>query len=530
MQVIHYTIVLHNTGNVDLTGVSVTDPFADPGSLQFVGGDTNNDGKLDPTETWTYSATHTVTQQEINAGRNLMNTAFGDTDQTGPKDDSATTTVSQNPDFSIAKDATESSVDHAGQVIHYTIVLHNTGNVDLTGVSVTDPFADPGSLQFVGGDTNNNNTLELTEIWTYSATHTVSQQEMNAGQNLINTAFADTDQTGPKNDDATTTVSQNPDFSIAKDATESSVNHAGQVIHYSIVLHNTGNVDLTGVSVTDPFADPGSLQFVGGDTNNNNTLELTEIWTYSATHTVTQQEMNAGANLVNTAFADTDQTGPKDDNATTTVSRNPDLTIAKDAQEASVSQAGQIIHYTIVVTNTGNVDLTGVTIDDPFADAIPGVVLFSGDLDNDNILDTTETWTYTAQHTVTQAEITAGGNLVNTATVTTDQTPPKNDDATSTILATQLTVKDQLISLPPTADGMVAYTAYHSLSDCQTPANGVPAGGGFVTFGSAPFSGEIVVGPGTSFGETVWFTATFTPGGGGDSLTTGCTEMASTSP
>ena len=202
--------------------------------------------------------------------------------------------------------------------------------------------------------------------------------------NLVNTAFADTDQTGPKNDGATTTVTQNPDFSIAKDATESSVNHAGQVIHYSIVLHNTGNVDLTGVSVTDPFADPGSLQFVSGDTNNNGTLELTETWTYSATHTVTQAEINAGANLVNTAFADTDQTGPKDDDATTTVAQNPDLTIAKDADKASVSQAGQIIHYTIMVTNTGNVDLTGVTISDPFADAIPGAVLFSGDLDNDN--------------------------------------------------------------------------------------------------------------------------------------------------
>ena len=271
--VIHYTIVLHNTGNVDLTGVSVTDPFADPGSLQFVGGDTDNDGKLDLTETWTYSATHTVTQGEINNGANLVNTAFADTDQTGPKNDDATTTVSQNPDFSIAKDATESSVDHAGAVIHYTIVLHNTGNVDLTGVSVTDPFADPGSLQFVGGDTDNDGKLDLTETWTYSATHTVSQHEMNAGANLVNTAFGDTDQTGPKHDNATTTVSQNPDFSIAKDATELSVGAAGQVIHYTIVLHNTGNVDLTGVSVTDPFADPGSLQFVGGDTDNDGKLD-----------------------------------------------------------------------------------------------------------------------------------------------------------------------------------------------------------------------------------------------------------------
>ena len=230
----------------------------------------------------------------MNAGADLINTAFADTDQTGQKDDGATTTVTQSPDFSIAKDATELSVGAAGQVIHYTIVLHNTGNVDLTGVSVTDPFADPGSLQFVGGDTDNDGKLDVTETWTYSATHTVTQPEINAGQDLVNTAYADTDQTGSKNDDATTTITQSPDFSITKDATESSVDHAGQVIHYTIVLANTGNISLSGVSVTDPFADPGSLQFVGGDTNNDGKLDLTEMWTYSATHTVSQSEMNDG--------------------------------------------------------------------------------------------------------------------------------------------------------------------------------------------------------------------------------------------
>ena len=62
----------------------------------------------------------------MNVGANLVNTAFGDTDQTGPKDDSATTTVSQNPDFSIAKDATESSVDHAGagDPLHDRVAQH----------------------------------------------------------------------------------------------------------------------------------------------------------------------------------------------------------------------------------------------------------------------------------------------------------------------------------------------------------------------------------------------------------------------
>jgi hypothetical protein len=60
-------------------------------------------------------------------------------------------------------------------------------------------------------------------------------------------------------------------------------------------------------------------------------LETNETWHYTATHTVTQAEMNAGDDLVNVAIADTDQTEPEQDDATTTVDQNPDLTIVKDA-------------------------------------------------------------------------------------------------------------------------------------------------------------------------------------------------------
>ena len=72
--------------------------------------------------------------------------------------------------------------------------------------------------------------------------------------------------------------------------------------------------------------------------------------------------------------------------------------------------------FTITVENTGNVDLTGVVLTDTFAG---GAVLTSGD-DGDLILETDETWTYTADYTVTQADLNAGSDLVNVATVDTD--------------------------------------------------------------------------------------------------------------
>ena len=234
-----------------------------------------------------------------------------------------------HPDLTIVKDADKSSVDAAGQVIHYTISVDNSGNVDLTHPVVTDAFADAGSLTLVSGD-DGDGVLETNETWHYTATHTVTQAEMNAGNNLVNVAIADTDQTEPKQDDATTTVDQNPDLTIVKDADKSSVDAAGQVIHYTISVDNSGNVDLTHPVVTDSFADAGSLTLVSGD-DGDGVLETNETWHYTATHTVTQAEINAGDDLVNVAIADTDQTEPEDDDATTTVNQNPDLTIVKNA-------------------------------------------------------------------------------------------------------------------------------------------------------------------------------------------------------
>ena len=44
-------------------------------------------------------------------------------------------------------------------------------------------------------------------------------------------------------------------------------------------------------------------------------------------------------------------------------------------------------------------------------------------------MDVSETWQYTASHTVTQAELDAGTAIVNTATVTGDGATPDSDDA-----------------------------------------------------------------------------------------------------
>ena len=72
----------------------------------------------------------------------------------------------------------------------------------------------------------------------------------------------------------------------------------GDQVTYTITVENTGNVDLTNVVLDDSFADAGA-SYLSGDTDIDGVLDTDEIWTYSAQYTVTQDDLNSGADLIN---------------------------------------------------------------------------------------------------------------------------------------------------------------------------------------------------------------------------------------
>src|SRR5690606_8868125 len=93
---------------------------------------------------------------------------------------------------------------------------------------------------------------------------------------------------------------------------------------------------------------------------------------------------------------------------------------AKTAGTPSGSTAGSTIAYTFVVTNTGNVTITGLVVNDAQLDAAavcPVTTLAPG-----------EETTCTGTHTITQAEVDAGV-VDNSATAT--GTPPTGPSVTS---------------------------------------------------------------------------------------------------
>ena len=353
-ETLNYTITVANTGNTTLTGVVVTDPNANAGSI-VRGADAvgDNDGLLEVGETWTYTAAHTVTQAEIDAGAPLVNVATADSTETGPDTDDATVPVAQAPSLNIVKEAVPGQIaDVAGETLNYTITVANTGNTTLTGVVVTDPNANAGSI-VRGADAvgDNDGLLEVGETWSYTAAHTVTQAEIDAGAPLVNVATADSTQSDTDTDDATVPVDQNPALNIVKEALPGQIaDVAGETLNYTITVANTGNTTLTGVAVTDPNADAGSILLVADAASADGELDVGETWSYTATHTVTQAEIDAGAPLVNVATADSTQSDTDTDDATVPVDQNPALNIVKEALPGQIADvAGETLNYTITV-------------------------------------------------------------------------------------------------------------------------------------------------------------------------------------
>jgi len=139
---------------------------------------------------------------------------------------------------------------------------------------------------------------------------------------------------------------------------------------------------------------------------------------------VTQADLDAGS-FTNTATADSTETGPDTDSETVTLTQTPSLNVVKSESSTGPYGLGDPITYALVVTNSGNVTLTNVTVSDPVATvgvctpAQPGTLAPSASM------------TCPATYVVTQADLDAG-SFTNTATADSTETGPDTDSETVT--------------------------------------------------------------------------------------------------
>lgn len=419
-----YTFVIENIGNVTLTNVVLDDSLIDlaevdcdpatgiqgvPSSLA-VGGEV------------TCTVPYEIGQEEIDARQPMTNTARVTSDQVTSNDASATVTVVPADSLSLVKSVEPKTVDSPGPVT-FTFVVQNAGSASLSGVELVDPLIDLAQVDCDPADGIQGFPITLaanSAPITCTVPYEITQSDIDAGTAIINTAQVTSDQADSNEASATISIVQQPDLAVTKTVTSASSGlDQGDVVTYEIVVTNSGNVTLTELAVTDPGADTLDCEtipesFAPGETITcEASTELTEadLLAGSYTNTVTASAMVPTPETDLLSFA---QAAPLRLEATasatvTLVLVEPGLSIEKSVDPVGPVDAGDTLTYTFAVTNTGNVTVEDVTIEDPLTglawDASGGAI---GDLARG------EEVTVTATYLVTPADAKAG-TVTNTA-------------------------------------------------------------------------------------------------------------------
>ncbi|WP_188443359.1 gliding motility-associated C-terminal domain-containing protein, partial [Planktosalinus lacus] len=203
----------------------------------------------------------------------------------------------------------------------------------------------------------------------------------------------------------------------------------GDSITYTFSVYNLGSSPITNIELTDPLLeDPNpfvEIVFVGGDDNNDNNLDINEIWIYTATYSISQADLDIGEvfnqatvnGLVSGSFEVSDLSGTSVENDNPTIIELcQDLSIElekagifNDENGDGAAQSGETITYSFTVINTGAVTLYNIEINDPLVPVQGGPIASLEPGESDNT-------TFSAVYVITENDIDAG-EVINQATV-----------------------------------------------------------------------------------------------------------------
>ena len=281
-----------------MTSVSISDVHSGAGTLSAI---TPANVDLEPGETQSFTATYTVLQADIDATTDITNIATANAvpargTYTPVTDDETVTVEEAAPDAAFTKTASDTSNVSVGDIITYTYGATNTGNVTLNNVTVSDVHSGTGTLSAI---TPTNITLAPGASQTFTATYEVTQADIDAGTDITNTATLNSvPQTGtlsPATADETVTLeAPAPLMTLAKTADLTANAAVGDLVTYSYLVANTGNVSLTNVAVSDVHAGTGTLSAI---TPASVDLAPGATQTFTATYTVTQADIDAGTDI-----------------------------------------------------------------------------------------------------------------------------------------------------------------------------------------------------------------------------------------
>ena len=345
----------------------------------------------------------------------------------------------------VADGSAMSTPTQVGDVITYTITLDNIGLLGLSGVTLNDSIIPAADLNLTSGDANGDSILDGDEVWVFTGSYAITQADIDTfgggDGDIDNTVTVTTNELPPLSDEAEVLITQAPSFSVVKTVDKTSIS-TPTTLSYTIEVANTGNQSLTGIVLNDtlPDASAGLPTRPGNDTGIAGALDVGETWTYTVSYNATQADIDSGAPLVNNVLVSSTETGiaTQSDNAQTTISKSPEMQVSKAVDILTINSP-TTLGYLITIENTGNVTLNNVLPVDLLPDGTAGTL--AGPLNDTGIagaLDVGESWTYSVAYNAVQADVDAAVDLVNTVTVTADETGATElSDTASTSIETE---------------------------------------------------------------------------------------------
>ena len=418
---LRFRVTVTNTGNVTLNGVKVTDVMRAENAegatgarkAELVTGNDTFDLEAGKSEVLEY--TYTITEADLGCKLYNVATASGDgaPEPEKPGEAGPVKIEEEDPGVSVVKTVTSVPADangmyKDGEAIRYEIIVTNEGNTTLTDVKVKDTMTGAaGSISEVAGADwdEQEKCFKIDSIavgGNATITYSYVVQPADAGKEIGNEAVMEDEdipnKEEPENPDPVTVEKRNLEVekTVVNQPEDGDAYQAGEEILFAVTVENTGNVNLTGITLTDKMIGTGTEAVAVNVTRDENgalstdadgkivttpvagghgafDLEAGKSTVLYYSYTVQEDDLKAAgaAAIKNTVRANasdgttgTDETGDLDIGE-----KRPDYTVRKEITSIGTAEggryrAGDTITYKITVENTGNVELTDVTVKD----------------------------------------------------------------------------------------------------------------------------------------------------------------------
>jgi uncharacterized repeat protein (TIGR01451 family) len=372
---VNFTIIVKNTGGLDATGLVVKDVLPEGFTFVNTAGNYSVDANVvswnvskvssnGSVELWIVART-----SEVGNKTNKVTASCRESNETA----SADATVSIVPvNLKISKTSEHIKVHPYDNVV-FTITVTNDAKVDATNVTVTDVV--PAGFEFVNSSEQGyDNATGVLSIPTIKAgesyTFTVTLKTLVIGGNLTNVVSVNSNENKTVVESNVTVSVYDSSIKVENTANDKFV-YSGNQTSFTVKITNDGHIALTDIVVYEDI--PKELiydRFIGtnwtydgdkfiytGSLAVGDSIELTIVLNSTVSGTF--------YNIATVGTTETEDVSGED----SVIVYTPELTV-REISNNPYAVVGQIVSFTVVVTNVGDCDLSGVYVLNNYPDEL----------------------------------------------------------------------------------------------------------------------------------------------------------------